>query len=78
MLIDQRFENQQTQRYYRLLLTRDLFGDWVVTRVWGGIGKATGRISHIPCPSYEAAITLIKKIASTRHQRGYLLVTLQG
>ncbi|MBV9576473.1 MAG: WGR domain-containing protein [Gammaproteobacteria bacterium] len=72
-MIDQRFENHQTQRYYRLILSQDLFGDWVVTRVWGGIGQASGRIIHVSCASYEHAVALINKVAKTRQQRGYLL-----
>jgi hypothetical protein len=74
MLIDQRFEHRQKQRYYRVILSQDLFGDWVVTRVWGGIGKATGRITHAPCASYEEAMILIQGISKTRKRRGYELL----
>lgn len=73
MIIDKRFENRQTLRYYRTILSQDLFGDWVVTRVWGGIGKPSGRITHIPCPTYEDGIKLIDNIAKTRLKRGYAL-----
>lgn len=73
MIINLRFEHHQKQRYYRVLLSQDLFGDWVVTRVWGGIGKATGRITHISCPSYDEAKLTIKNIIKHRKQRGYCL-----
>ena len=77
MLLDQRFENQQKGRYYRLILAKDLFGDWIVTRAWGGIGKAGGRIIHAPCPSYEDGVSLFQKFAKTRKQRGYQLCEMQ-
>jgi predicted DNA-binding WGR domain protein len=73
MMLDQRFENRQKGRYYRLIVSQDLFGDWVVTRVWGGIGKANSRIIHVPCPSYDDAVNLFRKISKTRKQRGYQL-----
>ena len=73
MVLDQRFEDRKKMRYYRILLSQDLFGDWVVTRVWGGIGKASGRIKHSPCSSYEDAITFIRNIAKIRIRRGYQL-----
>jgi len=61
------------KRYYKLRLDCDLLGDWVVTRVWGGLNQATGRITHIPCSSYEDAIKLIEKISKTRIKRGYIV-----
>jgi len=72
MMLDQRFENRDKQRYYRLIISQDLFGDWVVTRVWGGIGKATGRIFHSSCSSYDEAVKLFESLLKTRIKRGYL------
>jgi hypothetical protein len=67
-----RWEHPDKKRYYKLILSRDLLGDWVVTRVWGGLNQATGRISHIPCPTYNDAIKLMEKISKTRTNRGYV------
>jgi len=39
----------------------------------GGIGKASGRIKHSPCSSYEDAITFIRNISKIRIRRGYQL-----
>lgn len=72
-MIDQRFEHSEKQRYYRILLSHDLFGDWIVTRIWGGIGKASGRVTHIACSSYEEALMLIEKMIKIRKRRGYQL-----
>jgi len=30
-----RWEHPDKKRYYKLMLSRDLLGNWVVTRVWG-------------------------------------------
>jgi len=54
------------------MLAQDLFGEWVITRVWGGIGKAMGRITHVPCSSYDEGLKLIDKITKTRLARGYV------
>ena len=72
-----RWENLEKKRYYTISFSRDLFGDWVITRVWGGIGKATGRITHLPCASYEDGLKQIEKIARIRVNRGYV-ICIQG
>jgi hypothetical protein len=75
IIANYRFEHNQKQRYYRVMLSRDLFGDWVVTRVWGGINKATGRITHLRCFTFDEGIKLIEKITKIRLARGYELVS---
>ena len=37
-----RWERHADKRYYLIMLYRDLLGDLVLTKVWGGIGKANG------------------------------------
>ncbi len=71
-MLKYRWEHVQKQRYYQVVLAKDLFGEWIVTRVWGGISKATGRITHLACPSYEEATKLVDKIAKNRLARGYI------
>lgn len=68
-----RFENTETKRYYRLVLSQDLFGEWIVTKIWGGIGTASGRIIHIRCICREEAIKLIDGQFKIRKKRGYTL-----
>ncbi len=68
-----RWENPCRKRYYQIFLSRDLLGDWVVTKSWGGSGTSTGRVSNVACASLEDAEALIEKIANTRAKRGYLL-----
>jgi hypothetical protein len=69
-----RFENHHTTRYYRILLSKDMFDDWVLTKVWGGINKATGRVVHLPCETLETAMLRVQQLVKIRLKRGYLLV----
>jgi len=71
--ISLRFEHATKQRYYHILLTQDMFGDWVITKAWGGINKAAGRITHLACSSHEEAKKLINKLIKMRETRGYIL-----
>lgn len=71
--ISLRWEHPDKQRYYHVVVAQDLFGDWVLTKAWGGISKATGRITHFPCISRAEATTFINKIAKIREKRGYVL-----
>lgn len=72
-LLRYRWVQPDKKRYYKLILSCDLLGDWCVTRVWGGLNQASGRITHIPCSSYEDAIKLIEKISKTRIKHGYIV-----
>jgi hypothetical protein len=69
-----RWEHPMKLRYYHVVLAQDLFGDWVVTKAWGGISKASGRIIHLPCQTYTEAKIVVEKIAKIREKRGYSLV----
>lgn len=61
------------RRYYCVFLTRDLLGDWVITKSWGGLDNATGRVVHVACSSLDEANKLVEKIITVRKQRGYVL-----
>ncbi len=66
-----RWEHREKRRYYEVHFSRDLFGDWVVTRVWGGIDSARGQIRHTPVDPERAGWDLIEAIGRRRQQRGY-------
>ena len=72
--IRQRWERHT--RYYEAYLHQDLWGNWVLTRVWGGRGQATGQVRHRPCQSYEAGIEDLEQVSHRRRQRGYTPVRL--
>jgi predicted DNA-binding WGR domain protein len=61
-------------RFYEALVERDLFGDWVLTLVWGRRGSALGRVQHCPQPSVAAAHDAFHMAAQRRQRRGYARV----
>ena len=63
--------NPEKARYYRVHLDQDLFGDWTLIKVWGGIGSNRGRMHSTGVASFEAGIELVDEIARRRSQRGY-------
>jgi predicted DNA-binding WGR domain protein len=69
-----RWERNTDNRYYLALLYRDLLGDLVLTKVWGGIGKATGQQHNTHVNTVEDGLALIDQIIRKRKQRGYELV----
>ncbi len=38
-----RWANDAKARYYRAWLIEDLFGDWTLITVWGGLGSRRGQ-----------------------------------
>ncbi len=48
-----------TARYYLVHLHQDLWGGWVLTRVWGGKLSANGQIRHTPVASREAGLQAV-------------------
>jgi len=65
-------------RYYEAHLHQDLWGDWVVTRVWGRRGQRLGQVKHVPCASREVGEAVLRHLDRTRRRRGYRLVRLEG
>jgi hypothetical protein len=63
--------NPEKARYYQVFLDQDLFGDWTLIKVWGGIGSNRGRMHSTGVASYEAGIELVDEIARRRAHRGY-------
>lgn len=72
-----RWENRYKQRYYCVYLAKDMFTQIVLTKAWGGINSASGRITHVHCMTIEEATHLIEKITQTRIRNGYILISEQ-
>ena len=68
--------NPEKARYYQVFLDQDLFGDWTLIKVWGGIGSNRGRMHSTGVASYEAGVELVDEIARRRARRGYASVPL--
>lgn len=75
MEVSLRWENPGTKRYYHVILSKDLFGQWMVCKTWGGINKAGGRIVLIACKTYHEAVKVVHSIFKVRKRRGYQLCT---
>ena len=58
-------------RYYEVRLHQDLWGGWIVTRVWGRRGSPLGRVRHQPCESYAEGLDRVQQVQQRRTQRGY-------
>jgi hypothetical protein len=69
-----RWERQSDNRYYLAMLYRDLLGDLVLTKVWGGAGKPAGQEMHTPVNDEATGLALIDQVIKRRKQRGYELV----
>jgi len=66
---------EKATRYYVLQLEQDLFGDWVLTRVWGRKGTALGQLRREPSISHEEGLARLKKAEARRQGRGYVKTT---
>jgi len=70
-----RWENAQSHRYYEARVVKNLFDEWEVFCLWGGIGTRLGGSTVIPVSSLDVAQATLAKINVKRHQRHYSRVT---
>ncbi len=49
-------------RYYTLVLDKDLFGDWVITKANGRINSRLGQIKNECCFSYKNAVSRFQEL----------------
>ena len=66
---------EKDNRYYELLVQQDLWGQWLLTRVWGRKGSALGQIRHELCESYAAGLVKYAEAEIRRRKRGYVTVS---
>lgn len=62
---------ERDSRYYELWVQQDLFGDWLLTRVWGRKGSALGQIRHELCTDQTEAQARYAEAEVRRERRGY-------
>jgi predicted DNA-binding WGR domain protein len=63
---------ERATRYYVLQLEQDLFGDWVLTRVWGRKGTALGQLRREFVVSHAEGLARLQKEETRRQGRGYI------
>ena len=73
-----RWVNETKARYYQVHLLQDLFGEWTLIRVWGGLGSRRGGMRSTGVASYADGLAQLEAIGKRRHQRGYRRVAATG
>jgi len=68
----ERWVNREKARYYETHLSRDLFGEWILVKVWGGCGSNRGRLASTGVASYGEGLDALREIAERRSARGYM------
>ena len=58
-------------RFYALELTRDLFGQYLLTRRWGRVGRGAGQFRVAAFDSKSMAEEVIEKLRLAKQKRGY-------
>jgi predicted DNA-binding WGR domain protein len=66
--------NLEKRRYYQAELVRDLFGDWVLIKVWGSLGASLGGQRITVVANHETGIEAIRALDTRRKKRGYVSV----
>lgn len=61
-------------RYYHVLMQRDLFGYYVITREWGSFTRRGGQQQVLPMEEAEQARVLLLACCKRRRVRGYMRV----
>jgi predicted DNA-binding WGR domain protein len=63
---------ERETRYYELWVQQDLFGHWLLTKIWGRQGSALGQLRHEVCADQAEANARYAEAAVRRAKRGYL------
>ncbi|CAI8982354.1 WGR domain-containing protein [Methylocaldum szegediense] len=62
---------EKETRYYEIHLQQDLWGSWVLTRIWGRRGSPMGQVRRAPFECYAEAMKQLTAVQSQRKRRGY-------
>ncbi len=72
LYLEKSVPSRNCQRYYRLDLSPDLFGRWVLCRTWGRIGRQACEMRQ-SFPERAAALVALRRLYRQKCQRGYSL-----
>jgi hypothetical protein len=73
-----RWINDAKARYYQVHLIQDLFGEWTLILVWGGLGTRRGTLRSTAVASHADGLAQLEAIGKRRRQRGYRRVAPTG
>ncbi len=69
----QYWQRQSDQRFYEILLTQDLLGDWLICLAWGSRYKKTVKGKTLIFKSLQGALEHLPKLEKRRKQHRYQL-----
>jgi predicted DNA-binding WGR domain protein len=64
-------------RFYRLDVQQDLFGEWCFIREWGRIGRS-GQVRQTPYPTPAEAGAALARQQRVKENRGYMRMLRAG
>ena len=62
--------DRNMERFYRLDVQLDLFGEWCLVREWGRIGRS-GRTCTNAFPDAQQAEAALQRLSAAKVRRGY-------
>jgi hypothetical protein len=70
------WKREKDKRIYKIFLHQDLFGNWIVTRQWGGVAKSKrGKYHQVTLEQGQALVKELSKIRKYRKYRKYEINT---
>lgn len=69
--LEKRIPEKDMARFYRISVTRNLFGEWTLLREWGRIGRG-GQVRIAFFVDKEAAEAALEALKRTKERRGYI------
>jgi len=73
MMIKYRWQ-KNNNRFYQVILQKDLLKDWCLTCIWGSIHSRLGNSKNYIFGNQNEAIGFIEALHGKRVKRGYQLV----
>jgi predicted DNA-binding WGR domain protein len=68
--LEKRDIEKRQARFYRIMITRTLFGPWALIREWGRIGSP-GTVREVWFDSEQEAMKAGEKLMRRKNRRGY-------
>lgn len=65
-------ENHKSQRFYWMTVKQDLFGNWCIHKIYGGLHNNHHHSILTPCVDKNEAYKLLAKFEQIRLKRGYI------